>query len=134
MYWRPVPAWPIQMREPRLAARSHYSKPYCRNCPKWTVSMPVSKMAPGCRCGALANSTMNSSGRATAGANIAINLVRPTPSGELPMRRIFEDRQGDEVGQLDLWKYGYDARQRPWYRETMKVDRPLVSSPYLAFS
>jgi adenylate cyclase len=72
--------------------------------------------------------------RATAEANIAINLVRPTPSGELPMRRIFEDQQGNEVGQLDLWKYGYDARKRPWYHETMKADRPLVSSPYLAFS
>ncbi len=72
--------------------------------------------------------------RAAPGADIAINLVRPTPSGDLPMRRIFEDRQGNEVGQLDLWKYGYDARKRPWYRETMKADRSLVSSPYLAFS
>jgi adenylate cyclase len=72
--------------------------------------------------------------RATPGANIAINLVRPSPSGELPMRRIFEDQGGNEVGQLDLWKYGYDARKRPWYRETMKADRSLVSSPYLAFS
>src|ERR1700739_4875916 len=72
--------------------------------------------------------------RATPGATIAINLVRPTPSGELPMRRIFEDQQGNEVGQLDLWKYGYDPRKRGWYRETMKADRPLVSSPYLAFS
>ena len=72
--------------------------------------------------------------RATPGATIAINLVRPTPGGELPMRRIFEDQQDDEVGQLDLWKYGYDARKRPWYIETMKADRPLVSSPYLAFS
>jgi adenylate cyclase len=72
--------------------------------------------------------------RATPGAKIAINLVRPTRSGELPMRRILEDQQGNEVGQLDLWKYGYDARRRPWYRDTMKADRPLVSSPYLAFS
>src|SRR6266404_6038199 len=72
--------------------------------------------------------------RATPGANIAINLIRPTPGGELPMRRIFEDQQGNEVGQLDLWKYGYDARKRPWYHETMKADRSLVSSPYLAFS
>jgi adenylate cyclase len=72
--------------------------------------------------------------RATPGATTAINLVRPSPSGELPMRRIFEDEQGNEVGQLDLWKYGYDARKRPWYRETMKADRSRVSSPYLAFS
>src|SRR5450631_1478384 len=72
--------------------------------------------------------------RATLGANLAINLIRPSPDGELPMRRIFEDRQGNEVGQLDLWKYGYDARLRSWYRETMKADRSQVSSPYLSFS
>jgi adenylate cyclase len=72
--------------------------------------------------------------RATPGASVAINLVRPTPDGELPMRRIFEDEQGNEVGQLDLWKYGYDAPKRPWYHETMKADRPRVSSPYLAYS
>ena len=72
--------------------------------------------------------------RATPGATIAINLIRPTPSGELPMRRIFEDQQGNELGQLDLWNYGYDVRKRPWYRETMKADQPLVSPPYLAFS
>ena len=72
--------------------------------------------------------------RATPGATVAINLVRPTPGGELPMRRIFEDQQGNEVGQLDLWKYGYDARKRRWYRETMKANRALVSAPYLAFS
>ena len=72
--------------------------------------------------------------RATPGAQLAINLVRPTESGELPMRRIFEGRQGDEIGQLDLWKYGYDARTRSWYRDTMRADGPLVSSPYFAFS
>jgi adenylate cyclase len=72
--------------------------------------------------------------RATPGATVAINLIRPIAGSELPMRRIFEDQQGDEVGQLDLWKYGYDPRKRPWYRETMKADRPLVSPPYLAFS
>ena len=31
--------------------------------------------------------------RATPGADMAINLVRPTASGDLPMRRIFEDQQ-----------------------------------------
>jgi adenylate cyclase len=72
--------------------------------------------------------------RATPHADIAINLVRPSPGGELPMRRIFEDRQGNDVGQLDLWKYGFDARKRPWYQETMKADRSLVSLPYLSFS
>jgi adenylate cyclase len=68
------------------------------------------------------------------GADVAINLVRPTASGELPMRRIFEDRRGDEVGQIDLWKYGYDPRTRFWYRDTIEANRLLVSSPYLAFT
>jgi adenylate cyclase len=72
--------------------------------------------------------------RATPRADIAIDLVRPSPGGELPMRRIFEDRQGNDVGRLNLWKYGYDARKRPWYHETMKADRSLVSLPYLSFS
>jgi adenylate cyclase len=72
--------------------------------------------------------------RAVPAADFAINLVVPTPRGELPMRRIFEDRQGNEVGRVDLWKYGYDARKRRWYRDTMAGDRPLISSPYLAFS
>jgi adenylate cyclase len=72
--------------------------------------------------------------RATPVATIAINLIRPAPDGELPMRRIFEDQQGNEIGQLDLWRYGYDARERSWYRETLKADRALVSPPYLSFS
>src|SRR5262249_42979450 len=43
--------------------------------------------------------------RAEPGATIVINLIRPTLGGELPMRRIFEDQQGNELGQLDLWRY-----------------------------
>jgi adenylate cyclase len=72
--------------------------------------------------------------RAPPTADIVINLVRPTAEGDLPMRRIFQDRQGNEVDEIDLWKYGYDARKRPWYWLTMKADRPYVSEPYLSFS
>ena len=50
------------------------------------------------------------------------------------MRRIFQDRQGNEVHEIDLWNYGYDARTRPWYWKTMKTDRLYVSEPYLAYS
>jgi adenylate cyclase len=71
---------------------------------------------------------------APAGAVYNINLVRPTPGGALPMRRIFEDGQGNKIGQLDLPDYGYDARKRVWYRDTMQTDRALVSSPYASFS
>jgi adenylate cyclase len=72
--------------------------------------------------------------RAPPNADLVINLVRPTADGHLPMRRIFQDRQGNEVDEIDLWKYGYDARKRPWYWSTMNADRPYVSEPYLSFS
>jgi adenylate cyclase len=68
------------------------------------------------------------------GAVYNVNLVRPTAGGTLPMRRIFEDEQGNNIEQLDLSDYGYDARKRVWYRDTMQTDRALVSSPYASFS
>jgi adenylate cyclase len=72
--------------------------------------------------------------RANPNADFVVNLVRPTPAGDLPMRRIFQDREGNEVGEIDLWNYGYDARKRPWYWQTMRSDRPYISAPYLSFS
>jgi adenylate cyclase len=72
--------------------------------------------------------------RAPSGADFAISLIRPTSNGALPMRQIFEDRDGYEIARLDLWSYGYDPRKRPWYSDTMDADRPLISSPYVAFS
>ncbi|HEY2540656.1 MAG TPA: adenylate/guanylate cyclase domain-containing protein [Stellaceae bacterium] len=72
--------------------------------------------------------------RAPPGAFYDVNLVRPTSDGALPMRRIFEDEHGNKLGQLDLSNYGYDARKRVWYRDTMQTDRALVSSPYASFS
>jgi adenylate cyclase len=71
---------------------------------------------------------------APAGAVYNVNLVRPTSGGALPMRRIFEDGEGNKIEQLDLPDYGYDARKRVWYRDTMQTDRALVSSPYASFS
>src|SRR6185503_1612425 len=46
----------------------------------------------------------------------------------------FWDREGNEIDEIDLWKYGYDARKRSWYWQTMRSDRPYVSAPYLSFS
>src|SRR5499427_5819920 len=68
------------------------------------------------------------------GAVYNVNLVRPTSGGALPMRRVFEDEQGNKIEQADLWDYGYDARKRVWYRDAVKADRALVSSPYTSFS
>jgi adenylate cyclase len=72
--------------------------------------------------------------RAPANADIAINLIRPTAGGDLPLRRVFQDKQGNEIDEIDLWKFGYDARKRSWYWATMQADRPYVSEPYLSFS
>jgi adenylate cyclase len=72
--------------------------------------------------------------RAPANADIAINLIRPTAGGDLPLRRVFQDKQGNDIDEIDLWKYGYDARKRSWYWATMQADRPYVSEPYLSFS
>ena len=72
--------------------------------------------------------------RAPANADIAISLIRPTAGGELPLRRIFQDKQGNEIDEIDVWKYGYDARQRAWYWATLQGDRPRISEPYLSFS
>ena len=63
-----------------------------------------------------------------------VNLVRPTSDGSLPMRRLFQDEQGNTIEQTDLLNYGYDPRERVWYRDTMRADRGLVSSPYPSFS
>jgi adenylate cyclase len=68
------------------------------------------------------------------GAIYDVNLVRPTASGALPMERRFEDEQGHQLKHVDLPDYGYDARKRTWYRDTMQSDRALVSSPYASFS
>ena len=124
------------MKEPRSAARSRYSKPPYSELPQmdsiyvgfengaWLQMRRVNDL----------NVEQRERFRATPGADFAINLIRPTASGELPMRRIFEDQQGNEVGQIDLWKYGYDPRKRFWYRDTLAADRLLISAPYLAFT
>jgi adenylate cyclase len=72
--------------------------------------------------------------KAPLGAVYDVNLVRPNSGETPPMRRIFEDEQGNKIEQLDLASYGYDPRKRDWYRDTMQSDRALVSSPYASFS
>src|SRR6266404_4942788 len=68
------------------------------------------------------------------GAVYNINLVRPNAGGALSMRRVFEDEHGNKIEQFDLWNYGYDARERSWYRDTQQRNRALVSPPYASFS
>jgi adenylate cyclase len=72
--------------------------------------------------------------RAPQGSAFAISVVRAASDGALLMRRIFEDQQGNQLQQLDLWNYGYDPRERPWYTEAMAADGPVISSPYVSFT
>ena len=68
------------------------------------------------------------------GAAYDINLARSALDGSLPMHRIFQDERGNTLAERDLSNYGYDARTRDWYRNTMRADRLAISSPYLSFS
>ena len=92
----------------------------------------------GCWLQARALDVLNSVERQKLGAPSSavynVNLVRPTSGGAMPMRRIFQDEQGNKIAQIDLPDYGYDARERVWYHDTMQADRALVSSPYASFS
>jgi adenylate cyclase len=71
---------------------------------------------------------------APAAAAYAVNLVLPAESGDLPLRRVFEDPNGNNIEKRDIWDYGYDVRKRPWYRDTMEAQKPRTSSPYPSFS
>ena len=72
--------------------------------------------------------------RAPEHAAFGIALIRPTPNGELPTRRVFEDRDGNEIAQFDIWRRGYDARQRGWYINASKTEQLAISEPYISFS
>jgi adenylate cyclase len=67
-------------------------------------------------------------------ATYNINLARSGVDSALPMRRIFQDDRGNTLAQLDLPDYGFDVRNREWYRNTLRADQPTISPPYLSFS
>jgi adenylate cyclase len=71
---------------------------------------------------------------APADAAFGISLIRPTATGELPTRRVFEDRDGNQIAQFDIWRRGYDARKRGWYVNASQTEQLAVSQPYLSFS
>lgn len=68
------------------------------------------------------------------GAAYNINFARPGVDGALSMKRIFQDEHGKALAELDLPDYGYDARNRDWYRNTIRADQPTISPPYRSFS
>ena len=68
------------MNEARQAVPSRCSKPPCKNCRRWTASMPALRMAPGCRCGAsatLPKSSANACGRLRMRTSRSISFAPP---------------------------------------------------------
>ncbi|MBR0907185.1 adenylate/guanylate cyclase domain-containing protein [Bradyrhizobium liaoningense] len=53
---------------------------------------------------------------------------------ELPTRRVFQDKAGNRLGQMDIPPRGYDARQRNWYLDARKAGHLVTSAPYLSFN
>ncbi|HEV2157875.1 adenylate/guanylate cyclase domain-containing protein [Bradyrhizobium sp.] len=53
---------------------------------------------------------------------------------ELPTRRVFQDKTGNPLGQIDIPPRGYDARQRNWYLDARKAGHLVTSAPYLSFN
>ncbi len=53
---------------------------------------------------------------------------------ELPTRRVFQDRDGNRIGQIDIPSRGYDARQRGWYIGARESGHLITSAPYLSFN
>jgi adenylate cyclase len=67
-------------------------------------------------------------------AAFAITTTRWLDGRELPTRRVFQDKAGNQIGQLEIPPRGYDARQRSWYVDARKVDQLVTSAPYLSFN
>ncbi|KYH01801.1 adenylate/guanylate cyclase domain-containing protein [Bradyrhizobium sp. DOA1] len=67
-------------------------------------------------------------------ATFAITTTRWLDGRELPTRRVFHDKAGNQIGQLEIPPRGYDARQRSWYVDARKIDQLVTSAPYLSFN
>ena len=68
---------------------------------------------------------------APSGTTSIISLVHPEDADGLPLRRVFLNAENDRIGQIDPSDYRYDVRKRPWYQETLRANRAVVSSPYV---
>jgi adenylate cyclase len=67
-------------------------------------------------------------------AAFAITTTRWLDGKELPTRRVFQDKAGNQVGQVEIPPRGYDARQRSWYIDARNAGQLVTSAPYLSFN
>jgi adenylate cyclase len=62
-------------------------------------------------------------------AAFAITTTRWLDGRELPTRRVFQGKAGNQIGQLEIPPRSYDARQRSWYVDARKADQLVTPSP-----
>ena len=120
----------------RSTAQSFSSKRRCTNCRRRIASMSATTTVAGCKSGASTSSTRRSArswGRPPGQSTMSIWFARP-PAEPYRCGGSSKTGDGNKIEQLDLSDYGYDARKRGWYRDTMQTDRAVVSSPYASFS
>jgi adenylate cyclase len=67
-------------------------------------------------------------------AAFAVTITRWTDGQELPTLRVFQDKAGNRIGQIETPPRGYDARQRGWYVDARKTGQLVTSAPYLSFN
>jgi adenylate cyclase len=67
-------------------------------------------------------------------AAFATTVTQWVDGKELPTRRVFQDSDGNRIGQIDIPPRGYDARQRGWYIGARKARDLITSAPYLSFN
>lgn len=67
-------------------------------------------------------------------AAFAITTTQWLDGKELPTRRVFQDKSGNQIGQVEIQPRGYDARQRSWYIDARRSGQLVTSAPYLSFN
>jgi adenylate cyclase len=67
-------------------------------------------------------------------AAYATTITRWAGGVELPTTRVYLDKGGNRIGQVDFPPRGYDARARSWYIDARKAGHLITSAPYLSFN
>jgi len=67
-------------------------------------------------------------------AALAITTTRWRDGQELPTYRVFEDKAGKRIGQIQFPPRGYDPRQRDWYVDARNAGQLVTTAPYLSFN
>lgn len=67
-------------------------------------------------------------------AAFAITTTPWVDGKEMPTRRVFQDKVGNQIGEVEIPPRGYDARKRSWYIDARNAGQFVTSAPYLSFN